>query len=524
MLEKIPGYATICSVKKAERECGMKLYDRVLYYWIRKYFRTEYHENGEEILLSAPLLLEPERELSGHVVLICAADTKEWKTPLSRTLLLCLGQPACSAEQLSDHVLILPEETSEAKVMNVLCEVYALFSRWETDVLRAMEQEWGFSAIINSCDILVEDPLALSDTRFRYIAYSKMAVENGFEARYVGPDGGLSPMDVDYLISQPGFKELESRRDEFYDQHFENVIHKNVFYQDTYVGRLGLPFTDDTVKNQYYQCILRYVARYVEQLYARYGSFRNELAAADELQKMLAEYLDGLRPELDLPLLQASGFRSGDRYCLVQFRLNMEKNLYSAYLMQQVGGARWEGSCCFSCDSGVLALVDLTEYQQAQQRDFSESLEEFLRNNRIQAGVSRSFRDWNLLRPAFRQTDAALTLGRVEAPGGWYYPFDDYAFRQLLRSGTEGFTPEQIVSPSLLELRRYDRENGTVFYETLRSYVRCRYNASLAARDLYIARSTFLNRMERIAELTELDMEDWDARLYLELSLKLLET
>ena len=513
----------MCSIKKTKRECGMKLYDRVLYYWISRNFTTEYHENGEEILLSAPLLLEQERELSGHVVLTCAADTEGWKTPLSRTLLLCLGQPACSAEQLSDHVLILPEETSEAKVMNVLCEVFELFSRWEATVLRAMDEEWGFSAIVNSCDMLVEDPLALSDTRFRYIAYSKMAVENGFEARYVGPDGGLSPSDVDYLISQPGFKELESRRDEFYDQHFENVIHKNVFYRDAYVGRLGLPFTDDTVKNQYYQCILRYVARYVEQLYARYGSFRNELAAADELQKMLAEYLDGVRPELDLSLLQASGFRSGDQYCLVQFQLNTEKNLYGAYLMQQVGSARWEGSCCFSCDCGVLALVDLTEYRQAQQKDFAESLKDFLRSNRIQAGVSRCFRDWNALHPAFRQTDTALKLGRIEDPGGLYYPFDAYAFQRLLRSGVEGFTPEQIAAPSLLALRQYDRENGTAFCETLRSFIRCRYNASLAARELYIARSTFLNRMERIAELTEQDMEDWDARLYLELSLKLLE-
>ncbi len=72
----------------------MKLYDRVLYYWISRNFTTEYHENGEEILLSAPLLLEQEREMSGHVVLTCAADTEGWKTPLSRTLLLCLGQPA----------------------------------------------------------------------------------------------------------------------------------------------------------------------------------------------------------------------------------------------------------------------------------------------------------------------------------------------------------------------------------------------------------------------------------------------
>ena len=46
---------------------------------------------------------------------------------------------------------------------------------------------------------------------------------------------------------------------------------------------------------------------------------------------------------------------------------------------------------------------------------------------------------------------------------------------------------------------------------------------SQAANRLYIHRSTFINRMERIQELTRLNLDDYDTRLYLELSFRLLQ-
>ena len=54
----------------------------------------------------------------------------------------------------------------------------------------------------------------------------------------------------------------------------------------------------------------------------------------------------------------------------------------------------------------------------------------------------------------------------------------------------------------------------------------CIFSSSLICpgprNKLYIHRSTFINRMERIQELTHLNLEDYDTRLYLELSFRLL--
>lgn len=61
------------------------------------------------------------------------------------------------------------------------------------------------------------------------------------------------------------------------------------------------------------------------------------------------------------------------------------------------------------------------------------------------------------------------------------------------------------------------------YYKTLYCYLQCRYNAAMTAKKLFIHRSTFLNRLERISELIQADLEDFRSRLYLSASYYILE-
>ena len=105
----------------------------------------------------------------------------------------------------------------------------------------------------------------------------------------------------------------------------------------------------------------------------------------------------------------------------------------------------------------------------------------------------------------------------------WYYRFDDYALLCLLKYGTMNFTPEQICSPALLTLSEYDRENGTEYYKTLRTFYNNKYSYTHAAENLYIHRTTLLKRIERIVDLTGVDLDDSDVNLYIELSFRYLD-
>ena len=72
-------------------------------------------------------------------------------------------------------------------------------------------------------------------------------------------------------------------------------------------------------------------------------------------------------------------------------------------------------------------------------------------------------------------------------------------------------------------LIEYDRERQSDLVRTLRVYFACGANASLAADRLFLHRNSMLYRLERIRELTGLDLRDNRVALALQLGLLAIE-
>ena len=181
----------------------------------------------------------------------------------------------------------------------------------------------------------------------------------------------------------------------------------------------------------------------------------------------------------------------------------------------------WPGITCLVYPGKITALLNLTRYGEMTRKTFTQELAYFLRESLLSAGFSRCFCNLESLPAAALQTDIALDTGSLMDSTWWYYKFDDYAYRHLLRCGSGTFLPEQICSPVILILREYDGQHHTQLEQTLYIYLECQYNALAASRELCIARSSFLKRMERIQALTGLKLEDREQRVYLELSYEL---
>lgn len=93
----------------------------------------------------------------------------------------------------------------------------------------------------------------------------------------------------------------------------------------------------------------------------------------------------------------------------------------------------------------------------------------------------------------------------------------------LLTNIQSGLEPRYLAAPEWLTLLRYDQEKDTQYFETLRAWLRCERNIPETAQKLIIHRTTLVYRLKKIAALTGLDLDDPQRRLYLLLSLQLLE-
>ena len=80
-----------------------------------------------------------------------------------------------------------------------------------------------------------------------------------------------------------------------------------------------------------------------------------------------------------------------------------------------------------------------------------------------------------------------------------------------------------IIAPELTALMEYDAANDTQYFDTLRVYLLEERNIPRASEKLIIHRTTLLYRLRKIESLVTLNLDDPWRRLYLMLSLKILD-
>jgi len=138
-------------------------------------------------------------------------------------------------------------------------------------------------------------------------------------------------------------------------------------------------------------------------------------------------------------------------------------------------------------------------------------------------GISSPVRGINGLQAAFHQADIALKEAFVMRNERWVIPFSTCALDVMLRNIQIGLQPINLVAPELLYLMEFDQKRGTQYFETLKGYLLNERDIPRAAEALIVHRSTLIYRIKKIISMTNLNLEDQEQRLYLLISLKLLE-
>ncbi len=132
----------------------------------------------------------------------------------------------------------------------------------------------------------------------------------------------------------------------------------------------------------------------------------------------------------------------------------------------------------------------------------------------IRIGISYPFTDLLAMRSAYRQAKIALEHGDHSVSG-----LDPgSAMRYLVTELSELLHGSEIMHPALKVLIEHDRLHDSQYYDTLFSYLQHERNLVKTAAALFIHRNSLVYRIARINELIQVDLDDYDVRLYLMLS------
>ena len=493
-----------------------------------------------------PMLYDVSIDMAGHVVLIPSHERPLEDADMSGTLCVCVGEESAqSAREANAAVLLIGGEVTFQHLYNSMQSIFVENERLDAQLRALVDTYAGFQPLLDACARLMGFSCSLIDEQYRLVCASSAGTgfRTGHHVDSAGADGSsgnpaafdrndaakadtLEPDAIDLFMASQKYRYMRASHRAFAVPNSDNLMMKNVFSKNQLVGALLMEHDGDVLSARYVRFLLNYLGAFVEEAYGRIGSFGVVSIGSEHvkaaIQSILMEDATGYA-SLEGALVE-SGHAPGCE-CMV---LRMERSFTNegaderGYLAHRLELA-WPHAYCFIGEDGLFMLVDVSEGACGYGKAFAKELPLVARENLAKVGISRTFTDMADFDAARIQASIAFERGGEVDPTSWCYRYDDYAFSWLVAQATRDTPPAFVCHSAVTTLARYDKRHGTNLLGTLSVFMKRRYNATSAANELLIARSTLLHRLARIEELTGLDFEDSDDLTYLAFSLAMVE-
>ena len=287
----------------------------------------------------------------------------------------------------------------------------------------------------------------------------------------------------------------------------ETELGKDRVRLETELGVRG-DFVDDLVKGHYGS---------VNLLLQRAGYLGADLAAGALVLIVdiddFARYLERRRPKE--PAIQELKRRLAEAVRM------QTRQLFSNFLL----GPRSDNVIVFLGSSEDTPPEDLPEKAQLLAKGVQRYVKGLLPDLTISVGIGRHKTDPALLPDAYSEAEVALEIGhRIQGPSSVSTFEGTGTYKLLFRVLQEN--PEELESfyrETLEPVVRYDSRYSTELVQTLVTYLGNDASTVRTASDLYAHRHTIRYRLDRVGELTGLDVDKSEDRERLTLGIKAMQ-
>lgn len=134
-------------------------------------------------------------------------------------------------------------------------------------------------------------------------------------------------------------------------------------------------------------------------------------------------------------------------------------------------------------------------------------------------GIGRFYPNLLDMKESYREARQAIDIGRSVKGKGEITGFEDLGIYRLLHSSTSNEL-KQFAREIFVPIQAYDREHHTELVPTIETFFRCNGNLSRMAREMFTHYNTIVYRLERVQEITGVDLNDTEQRLNLQVAMK----
>ncbi|NLO48776.1 MAG: hypothetical protein GX111_10715 [Clostridiales bacterium] len=183
----------------------------------------------------------------------------------------------------------------------------------------------------------------------------------------------------------------------------------------------------------------------------------------------------------------------------------------------------WRNCIAIRHNNSLILLFNCSVFESFEISDITNTLTVVHNDIDFKLGFSNRFQDLFYAGDFFAQCMYAIENGLKKNPDSWIFSFSDHCTDYIASYLSERFSTEFFCHPGILALYGYDEKNNTELMKTLKYFIIHKFNASHAAAAMFIHRTTFIKRIEKINKLQHLNFGSLDETLHIMLSIKLLE-
>ncbi|MDR1042688.1 MAG: helix-turn-helix domain-containing protein [Clostridiales Family XIII bacterium] len=420
--------------------------------------------------------------------------------------------------EIFESALLVKSKVSTSKIHGVIQDIFATYDYWDAELHRVLTSSSDIQALVDVGTRIFGNPLILHDVNFKTVAASSEFSD----------EPALMPLlneeKLPFLMRSVKNKSVvgtTSGNVMFLSANDIPGVSANLFRRGKFKYSLMLLGLSREIK-PHESALLEHLADYLR---LALGLVTGDSPMSLNITGFMANILSGEINSREYIEEQMPGFgwKPGDEFVIYRvFTYFHEKNDRTLGFMTTRIADMFDEPCVFEHDDNIVAVFDLTARGDSDLH-IDVTMANFLRDNNLGAGKSDVFTDFGHVLQYYAQAGIANDLRAKVMQYEHLCMFRDVVKQYLLESCTATLPAHMVCAPELLRLKAYDAEHQTEFYHTLSVFLKNDLHAVRAAKELFVARSTFIYRIERIQDITGLDFAKPVDKWYLLLSLELIE-